>query len=36
MSVLMTHVQNHLMNAGTVIDMAREFVDLNEKIYKIF
>ena len=33
-SVLMAHAQDHLMNAITVIDMAREFVDLYEKIYK--
>ena len=32
-SVLMTHAQDHLMNAITVIDMAREFIDLYEKIY---
>jgi len=33
-SVLMTHAQDHLMNAITIIDMSREFVDLYEKIYK--
>ena len=31
-SVLLAHAQDHLMNAITVIDMAREFVDLYEKI----
>jgi cellobiose PTS system EIIA component len=30
----MVHAQDHLMNAITVIDMAREFVDLYEKILK--
>lgn len=32
-SVLLVHAQDHLMNAITIIDMAREFVDLYEKIY---
>nr|WP_319487794.1 PTS lactose/cellobiose transporter subunit IIA [uncultured Caproiciproducens sp.] len=33
-SVLMAHAQDHLMNAITIIDMSREFVDLYEKINK--
>ena len=31
-SVLLAHAQDHLMNAITVLDLAREFVDLYEKI----
>jgi PTS system cellobiose-specific IIA component len=33
-TVLMAHAQDHLMNAITVIDLAREFVDLYERISK--
>ena len=33
-SLLMIHAQDHLMNAITIKDMAREFVDLYEKIGK--
>lgn len=33
-SLLMVHAQDHLMNAITVKDMAKEFVDLYEKINK--
>ncbi|WP_326975070.1 PTS lactose/cellobiose transporter subunit IIA [Caproicibacter sp. BJN0012] len=33
-TMLMAHAQDHLMNAITVIDLAREFVDLYEKISK--
>ena len=33
-SLLMIHAQDHLMNAITFKDMAREFVDLYEKIGK--
>ena len=33
-TVLLAHAQDHLMNAITVIDMAREFIDLYEIIYK--
>lgn len=31
-TLLMVHAQDHLMNAITIKDMAREFVDLYEKI----
>lgn len=31
-SLLMVHAQDHLMNAMTVKDLAREFVDLYEKM----
>ncbi len=31
-TLLMVHAQDHLMNAITVKDLAREFVDLYEKI----
>lgn len=31
-TILMAHAQDHLMNAITIIEMAREFVDLYEKI----
>lgn len=34
-TVLMAHAQDHLMNAITVIDLAREFVDLYGKITKL-
>lgn len=34
-SILMAHAQDHLMNAITVLDMAREFVDLYERISKL-
>jgi PTS system cellobiose-specific IIA component len=33
-SLLMIHAQDHLMNAITIKDMAREFVDLYERIGK--
>lgn len=32
-TVLLAHAQDHLMNAITVIDMTKEFIDLYEKIY---
>ena len=32
-TVLLAHAQDHLMNAITAIDMAKEFIDLCEKIY---
>lgn len=32
-TILLVHAQDHLMNAITVIDLAREFIDLYEKIY---
>jgi len=32
-TALLAHAQDHLMNAITVIDMAKEFTDLYEKIY---
>ncbi|QTM00079.1 PTS lactose/cellobiose transporter subunit IIA [Iocasia frigidifontis] len=31
-SILLVHAQDHLMNAVIVIDLAREFIDLYEKI----
>lgn len=31
-TILMVHAQDHLMNAITIIEMAREFVDLYENI----
>ncbi len=34
-TVLIAHAQDHLMNAITVIDLAREFVDLYAKISKL-
>ena len=34
-TVLMAHAQDHLMNAITVIDLAREFIDLYKKISKL-
>jgi len=33
-SLLMIHAQDHLMNAITIKDMAREFVDLYERMDK--
>ncbi|WP_207800908.1 PTS lactose/cellobiose transporter subunit IIA [Candidatus Cryosericum odellii] len=33
-SILLAHAQDHLMNAITVIDMARDFVDLYELLYE--
>ena len=33
-SLLMIHAQDHLMNAITIKDMAKEFVDLYERIVK--
>ncbi|MEH7355430.1 PTS lactose/cellobiose transporter subunit IIA [Neobacillus drentensis] len=33
MSLLMVHAQDHLMNAITVKDLAKEFVDLYEKLH---
>lgn len=33
-TILMAHAQDHLMNAITVVDLAREFVDLYEKLYE--
>lgn len=32
-TILMAHAQDHLMNAITFIDVAREFIDLYKKIY---
>ncbi len=32
LSLLLVHAQDHLMNAGVVKDMAREFIDLYHKI----
>ncbi len=32
-SLLLVHAQDHLMNAITIRDMAREFVDLYEVVY---
>lgn len=32
MSLLMVHAQDHLMNAITVKDIAKEFIDLYEKV----
>lgn len=32
MSLLMVHAQDHLMNAITVKDMAKEFIDLYKKL----
>lgn len=34
MSLLMVHAQDHLMNAITVKDLAKEFIDLYEKVNK--
>jgi PTS system cellobiose-specific IIA component len=34
-TILMAHAQDHLMNAITVIDMAKEFIDLYEKMEKL-
>jgi PTS system cellobiose-specific IIA component len=34
MSLLMVHAQDHLMNAITVKDLAEEFIDMYERIYK--
>ncbi|HOE58002.1 MAG TPA: PTS lactose/cellobiose transporter subunit IIA [Bacillota bacterium] len=31
LSLLLIHAQDHLMNAGVVMDMAREFIDLYRK-----
>lgn len=31
-TILMAHAQDHLMNAITVVDLAREFVDLYKKL----
>ncbi len=33
MTILMAHAQDHLMNAITVLDLSREFVDLYKKIF---
>jgi len=33
-SLLMIHAQDHLMNALTVKDLAKEFIDLYEKLLK--
>jgi len=33
-SLLLVHAQDHLMNAITIKDMAKEFVDLYEKFSK--
>jgi PTS system cellobiose-specific IIA component len=33
-SMLMAHAQDHLMNAITVLDMAREFCDLYKLLYE--
>jgi Phosphotransferase system cellobiose-specific component IIA len=33
-TLLMVHAQDHLMNAMTVRDLAKEFVDMYEKINK--
>lgn len=32
-TVLLAHAQDHLMSAITVIDMAKEFIDLYELVY---
>src|SRR5699024_8102269 len=32
--LLLVHAQDHLMNAMTVIDLVKEFVELYEKIYE--
>lgn len=32
LTLLLIHAQDHLMNAGTVKDMAREFIDLYRNI----
>lgn len=32
--LLLIHAQDHLMNAMTVIDVAKEFVELYEKFYE--
>lgn len=33
-TLLMVHAQDHLMNAMTIKDLAHEFVDLYEKLYR--
>ncbi|MHC1681849.1 MAG: PTS lactose/cellobiose transporter subunit IIA [Clostridiaceae bacterium] len=33
MSLLMVHAQDHIMNAITVRDIAKEFIELYEEIY---
>lgn len=33
-SLLMVHAQDHLMNAITIKDLAKEFIDLYEKVNK--
>ncbi|WP_440897598.1 PTS lactose/cellobiose transporter subunit IIA [Amphibacillus sp. Q70] len=34
-SLLMVHAQDHLMNAMTIIDLAKEIIDLNKKVTKL-
>ena len=34
LSLLLVHAQDHLMNAITIRDMAKEFIDLYEIVYK--
>ena len=34
-SLLMIHAQDHLMNAITVVDMAKEMIRLHEMLFKI-
>lgn len=35
MSLLMVHAQDHLMNAMTVRDIAKEFIDMYEKFTEV-